>query len=145
MACPDNPNLIADRQRMASPLARTRWATTPAHKTHARSPRSGFTRGTPAPSTPYNNQSAPYFRYLRPDPADALGAQTALVSDHVRDRVGRGFAAAAGGPGRGLPLRKPQTIRFPGRKRDVYLVQPGPGHAGQLYRPAPVLPDLSRL
>ncbi len=54
-------------------------------------------------------------------PVHALGAQAALLPHHVRNRLGRWLAAAAGRPGRRLPQRPGKATRHVGTKHYVHV------------------------
>ena len=100
-------------------------------------------------TTHYPRSPAPHdvFRDSPPDVAHPVGAQAALLPHDVRHRLGRGIAAAAGGTGRGLPLRQSPRVELAGRRHHVRLSRTRSGGRRQHeLRPQlqPYRPGLSR-
>jgi hypothetical protein len=54
--------------------------------------------------------NASAIRNLRSNPARTVGAQAALISHHVRHRLGRRLVTPAGRSGRRISFRKPQAV-----------------------------------
>src|SRR5579872_5288818 len=78
-------------------------------------------------------------------PVDPMGAQAAVVSHHVRNRLGRGLVAAAGRSGRGLSQRPGKAARDSRTKHYVYVSRTHSGSRGQHAVRATLLLHLSRL
>src|SRR5664279_1867894 len=71
-------------------------------------------------------QSDAIFRDPATDVANLVGAQAALVPDHVWHRLGRGVSFAASGIGRRIPLGQPARAELARGRHCLLYTSPSP-------------------